>query len=223
MTTLYHYPLCPFSRKVRLLLRERSIDPDLITETFWGKRKEFLKMNPSGDVPVLIIKKRKICGHYAITEFLEDELGKILPEDIDEKNECRRIMDWFDRKFHNEVLNIILHEKVERQFLSVDQGGGLPRLNRIKVGIHNLNFHLNYLEKILSNRYCLVSDKPNTADFTAVAHISCLDYLGDIPWKRYPRVKEWYGKIKSRPSFRSLLTDQIMSIPPRGKYVSLDF
>ena len=223
MTTLYHYPLCPFSRKVRLLLRERSIDPDLITETFWGKRKEFLKMNPSGDVPVLIIKKRKICGHYAITEFLEDELGKILPEDIDEKNECRRIMDWFDRKFHNEVLNIILHEKVERQFLSVDQGGGLPRLNRIKVGIHNLNFHLNYLEKILSNRYCLVSDKPNTADFTAVAHISCLDYLGDIPWKRYPRVKEWYGKIKSRPSFRSLLTDQIMIIPPRGKYVSLDF
>ena len=223
MTTLYHYPLCPFSRKVRLLLRERSIDPDLITETFWGKRKEFLKMNPSGDVPVLIIKKRIICGHYAITEFLEEELGKILPEDIDEKNECRRIMDWFDSKFHNEVLNIILHEKVERQFLSVDQGGGLPRLNRIKIGIHNLNFHLKYLEKILSNRFCLVSDKPNTADFTAVAHISCLDYLGDIPWKRYPRVKEWYGKIKSRPSFRSLLTDQIMSIPPRGKYVSLDF
>ena len=223
MTTLYHYPLCPFSRKVRLLLRERSIDPDLITETFWGKRKEFLKMNQSGDVPVLIIKKRKICGHYAITEFLEEELGRILPEDIDEKNECRRIIDWFDSKFHNEVLNIILHEKVERQFLSVDQGGGLPRLNRIKIGIHNLNFHLKYLEKILSNRFCLVSDKPNTADFTAVAHISCLDYLGDIPWKRYPRVKEWYGKIKSRPSFRSLLTDQIMSIPPRGKYVSLDF
>ena len=223
MTTLYHYPLCPFSRKVRLLLRERSIDPDLITETFWGKRKEFLKMNPSGDVPVLIIKKRKICGHYAITEFLEEELSKILPEDIDEKNECRRIMDWFDNKFHDEVLNIILHEKVERQFLSVDQGGGLPRLNRIKVGIHNLNFHLKYLEKILSNRFCLVSDKPNTADFTAVAHISCLDYLGDIPWKRYPRVKEWYSKIKSRPSFRSLLTDQIMSIPPRGRYVSLDF
>ena len=220
MTTLYHYPLCPFSRKVRLLLRERSIDPDLITETFWGKRKEFLKMNPSGDVPVLIIKKRKICGHYAITEFLEEELGRILPEDIDEKNECRRIIDWFDSKFHNEVLNIILHEKVERQFVSVDQGGGLPRLN---IGIHNLNFHLKYLEKILSNRFCLVSDKPNTADFTAVAHISCLDYLGDIPWKRYPRVKEWYGKIKSRPSFRSLLTDQIMSIPPRGKYVSLDF
>ena len=180
-------------------------------------------MNPSGDVPVLIIKKRKICGHYAITEFLEEELGRILPEDIDEKNECRRIIDWFDSKFHNEVLNIILHEKVERLFLSVDQGGGLPRLNRIKIGIHNLNFHLKYLEKIISNRFCLVSDKPNTADFTAVAHISCLDYLGDIPWKRYPRVKEWYGKIKSRPSFRSLLTDQIMSIPPRGKYVSLDY
>ena len=82
---------------------------------------------------------------------------------------------------------------------------------------------MSYIDNILNERYCLVGDSLNTADFAAVAHISCLDYLGDIPWKNYPRVKDWYAKIKSRPSFRSLLTDQIMSIPPRGKYVSLDF
>ncbi len=223
MATLYHYPLCPFSRKIRLLLRERNIDPDLITEAFWQKRKEFIKTNPSGEVPVLIINNDKICGHYAITEFLEEEFDTIFPENIEEKNECRRLIDWFDNKFYIEVLKIILHEKVERQFLSVKQGGGLPRLERIKVAIHNMNYHLNYIDNILNERYCLAGESINTADFTAVAHISCLDYLGDIPWKKYPRVKDWYAKIKSRPSFRSLLTDQIMSIPPRGKYVSLDF
>ncbi|MDC0247376.1 glutathione S-transferase family protein [OCS116 cluster bacterium] len=223
MATLYHYPLCPFSRKIRLLLRERNIDPDLITEAFWQKRREFIRTNPSGDVPVLIIEKIKICGHYAITEFLEEKFETTFPEDIDEKNECRRIMDWFDNKFYSEVLKIILQEKVERQFLNIEQGGGLPRLDRIKVGVHNLNYHLKYIETLLNDRFCLVSEKVNNADFTAAAHISCLDYLGDIPWKRYPRLKEWYAKIKSRPSFRSLLTDQIMSIPPRGKYVSLDF
>ena len=223
MATLYHYPLCPFSRKIRLLLRERNIDPDLITEAFWQKRKEFIKTNPSGEVPVLIINNDKICGHYAITEFLEEEFDAIFPENKKEKNECRRLIDWFDNKFYIEVLKIILHEKVERQFLSVKQGGGLPRLERIKVAIHNMNYHLNYIDNILNERYCLTGESINTADFTAVAHISCLDYLGDIPWKKYPRVKDWYAKIKSRPSFRSLLTDQIMSIPPRGKYVSLDF
>ena len=110
MATLYHYPLCPFSRKIRLLLRERNVDPDLITEAFWQKRKEFIRTNPSGDVPVLIIEKIKICGHYAITEFLEEKFETTFPEDINEKNECRRIMDWFDNKFHSEVLKIILHE-----------------------------------------------------------------------------------------------------------------
>ena len=120
-------------------------------------------------------------------------------------------------------MNIILHEKIERQFLNIEQGGGLPRLDRIKIGIHNLNYHLKYIESLLNDRFCLVSENINNADLTAAAHLSCLDYLGDIPWKRYPRVKEWYAKIKSRPSFRSLLTDQIMSIPPRGKYVTLDF
>ena len=111
----------------------------------------------------------------------------------------------------------------ERQFLNIEQGGGLPRLDRIKIGIHNLNYHLKYIESLLNDRFCLVAENINNADLTAAAHLSCLDYLGDIPWKRYPRVKEWYAKIKSRPSFRSLLTDQIMSIPPRGKYVTLDF
>ena len=223
MATLYHYPLCPFSRKIRLLLRERNIDPDLITETFWQKRKEFIKTNPSGEVPVLIINNHKVCGHYAITEFLEEEFDTIFPENKEERNECRRLIDWFDNKFYMEVLKIILHEKVERQFLNVKQGGGLPRLERIKVAIHNMNYHMSYIDNILNERYFLVGESLNAADFTAVAHISCLDYLGDIPWKNYPRVKDWYAKIKSRPSFRSLLTDQIMSIPPRGKYVSLDF
>ncbi len=223
MATLYHYPLCPFSRKVRLLLRERNIDPDLITEAFWLNRKEFLKTNPSGEVPVLIIDNQKICGHYAITEFLEEKYEPKFPKDLDKKNECRRLVDWFDNKFYLEVLKVILNEKVERQFLNVKQGGGLPRLDRIKIAIHNLNYHLNYIENLLKERFCLVDENINTADLTAVAHISCLDYLGDIPWKKFPEVKEWYAKIKSRPSFRSLLTDQVMSIPPRGKYVSLDF
>ena len=94
MATLYHYPLCPFSRKVRLLLRERNIDPDLITEAFWLNRKEFLKTNPSGEVPVLIINNQKICGHYAITEFLEEKYEPTFPNDLDKKNECRMESFW---------------------------------------------------------------------------------------------------------------------------------
>jgi|TARA_B100001105_G_scaffold52974_2_gene40088 glutathione S-transferase len=223
MATLYHYPLCPFSRKVRLLLRERNIDPDLIVEAYWQRRKEFLKTNPSGEVPVLIMKEEKICGHYAITEYLEENHESLLPKDNIARNEIRRIVDWFDNKFHYEVGKIILDERVQKRFLKVSKGGGLPRLERIRIAIHNLNYHMDYINTLIAERFWLTDDQISLADLTASAHISCLDYLGDIPWKKYPAVKDWYTRIKCRPSFRSLLMDQVMSIPPRGKYATLDF
>ena len=45
MTTLYHYPLCPFSRKIRILLGEQKIGVDLIVERYWENRKEFITLN----------------------------------------------------------------------------------------------------------------------------------------------------------------------------------
>ena len=41
------------------------------------------------------------------------------------------------------------------------------------------------------------------ADFAAAAHLSCLDYTGDVPWKLWPVVRDWYARIKSRPSFQA--------------------
>ncbi len=50
---LYHFPLCPFSRKVRALLKEKKLSCDLVYENPWEKRNEFMEINPIGQVPVL--------------------------------------------------------------------------------------------------------------------------------------------------------------------------
>ena len=86
-----------------------------------------------------------------------------------------------------------------------------------------LNNHLKYFEFLLERRFWLVNSKIELADLTAAAHISCIDYLGDMPWEKFPEIKHWYSRIKSRPSFRSILTDKIIGIPPRGNYALLDF
>ena len=85
-------------------------------------------------------------------------------------------------------------------------GGGLPNTELIRMAIGTMNNHLKYMEYLLERRFWLVTNKIELADLTAASHISCLDYLGDIPWEKFPEIKLWYSRIKSRPSFRSILT-----------------
>ena len=61
------------------------------------------------------------------------------------------------------------------------------------------------------------------ADLSAAAHLSALDYISDVDWNRSQNLHEWYAKIKSRPSFRSILADQIPGFPPPPHYADLDF
>ena len=49
------------------------------------------------------------------------------------------------------------------------------------------------------------------------------DYFGDVDWDRHPEAKEWYAKIKSRPSFRDLLADVVAGLAPAQNYGNLDF
>ncbi|MBO5441660.1 MAG: glutathione S-transferase family protein, partial [Alphaproteobacteria bacterium] len=61
------------------------------------------------------------------------------------------------------------------------------------------------------------------ADLTVAAHLSIIDYLGDISWNEYKNAKLWYAKIKSRPSFKDILKENIRGILPSKSYADLDF
>ena len=69
----------------------------------------------------------------------------------------------------------------------------------------------------------LAGDALSLADIAAAAHLSAIDYLGDVPWSDHEVAKEWYARIKSRPSFRPLLTDHIPGLAPPKHYTDLDF
>jgi glutathione S-transferase len=61
------------------------------------------------------------------------------------------------------------------------------------------------------------------ADLAAATHLSAADYLGDVPWNESEIAKNWYARVKSRPSFRQLLTETLAGIPPSETYANLDF
>ena len=83
--------------------------------------------------------------------------------------------------------------------------------------------HGDYIGELVDARNWLAGEEISLADMAAAAHLSCLDYLGDIPWEEFSQVKDWYVRVKSRPSFRPLLGDYISGMPPPRHYADLDF
>ena len=225
MTSLFHQPVCPFSRKVRLMLGEKKFSVEFVEERPWERRLDFLMLNPSGEVPVLVGEAGTIAGHYAICEWLEEKGGalQLLPQSGLARAEVRRLTAWFDDKFFNEVGRLITYEKIDRRFAGLEDGGGGPDMPTVRAGLHNLNLHLEYLTYLLQQRDWLAGNDLSMADLTAAAHLSCLDYTGDVPWKLWPVVRDFYARIKSRPSFRPLLADHVAGMRPPPYYADLDF
>jgi glutathione S-transferase len=222
MRILYHTPLSPYCRKVRLLLAEKGLEFDLTLENVWEQRLEFFALNPAGEVPVLMEPDGEvISGNYSITEYLEEAYREtnFIGATITDRLEIRRLIDWFDHKFDQEVTQNILFEKVYRRLMR----WGEPNSDVIRVGKKNILYHLDYIAYLTQDKRFLTGDTLSLADFAAAAHISSLDYLGDVPWDHNPKAKDWYALIKSRPSMRAILEERIMSIRPPEWYENPDF
>ena len=222
MNTLYHLPFSANSRLVRVALSEKKIDVKLIVEPIWERRDSFLSLNPEGQVPVLLNKHNiPLSGASVIIEWLDDMSSEnsLIGHDINFRAEARRIMFWFNNKFSSEVESSIVYEKIMKVFM----GKGNPDANILRVGRKNLITHMQYIDWLSKNRDWLAGTSFSIADISASANLSILDYLGEIKWKDFSYAKEWYARVKSRPSFRGVLLDKIPGLLPPKNYSDLDF
>lgn len=221
MARLYHVPLSPFCRKVRLSLAEKRIEVELVEERYWEKDADFLRRNPAGKVPVIRLDGRMMAESAAICEYIEETRPEppLMPADAEGRFEVRRLVSWFDDKFHHEVTSKLLYERVNKKVT----GEGYPDSRNVKAGAKAIKYHLDYMAWLLDHRRWLAGDQMTLADFAAAAHLSALDYISDVDWNRSAAVKDWYAKIKSRPAFRSILADQVPGFRPPAHYADLDF
>jgi glutathione S-transferase len=222
---LHHHPLDPPSRRVRLAMGEKALTYDTIIEKPWEPREEYLELNPAGEVPTLVITtddEEVILGDAtAICEFLEEtHVGtNLIGKDPVARAEVRRLINWFEHKTYQEVTLLLVGEKAFKKL----RGEGQPDSAMIRAGYHNIHGHLDYIGWLAGQRNWLAGDQITLADLAAAAQISAVDYIGDVPWQQHPEAKEWYARIKSRPSFRPLLGDHIPGFLPPETYADLDF
>lgn len=223
MLEVYHYPICPISRKLRIVLREKGIEFELFVEKYWERRVEFLMMNPRGETPVIKTSDNIIIyGNHAIFAFLDEAFpqSNLIGEDTRKRAEVRKISEWFDEKFYHEVTRYIIMEKIIKP---MQRNSSAPNSEFVRAAKRNLNHHISYIQHLLDRNAYLAGDKLSMADFSAAAQLSVLDFVADVPWDKSEEMKSWYALIKSRPSFRSILHDIAPGITPPEHYGNPDF
>ncbi|WP_348651783.1 glutathione S-transferase family protein [Iodidimonas sp. MBR-22] len=233
---LYHSWLDAGSRLVRIVLAEKSLEARLRLEKPWERRPDFLRLNPAGRVPVLVEDAHIFCDSIAICEYLDEAHGpltqasdppkegttgpnSLIGGDPIERAEIRRLMGWFMGKFDHEVSALLINEKLLKRFLRM----GEPDSSAIRSAHHNLGIHLNYIDFLAERRHYLGGAHFSMADACAAAHLSIIDYFGDIPWDRHLAARDWYMRVKSRRSLRLILQDRIPGLTPPRHYERPDF
>jgi glutathione S-transferase len=205
-----------------MLLKEKGIEYELVQENPWDRNLDFFALNPAGEVPVLVEENGSvISGAYAITEYIDEAYPQhsLLGRTHEQRAEVRRLLDWFDHKFDYEVTRNVLFEKAFKHYF----GQGEPSCATIRTGKQNILYHLDYIGYLAGERYFLAGDSLTLADLAAAAHISALDYLGDIDWEYNKMAQNWYALMKSRPSLRSILSERVRGIRPPDYYENPDF
>lgn len=226
MIKLLHHKLDPAARLVRLMLAEYEVEAELEDISPWKRDEAFLKINPAATVPVVIPETGEpVVGQLATLHYIEEqfnpgEAGRgLFPANPAARAEMWRMFEWVAFKLNDEVTRYVIEEKIAKRELrdsTTDPGV-------LRVAKTNLAEHMNYFSWLLATRRWLAGESMTLADFALAAHLSCLDYLGDVHWEGAEEVKVWYARMKSRPAFRTLLSDRVFGMPAAKTYADLDF
>jgi glutathione S-transferase len=222
MWQLYQFPLCPFSRKVRLLMSEKGIAYELERENPWDGRDEFLSYNPAGRTPVLRDAEKSITlvDSRAICEYFEEtvERSPMIVGTAANRAEIRRLVALFDENFYDDVTGPLLSERMKKRLFLRSP----PDSRLLRDAMRLANEHLDYLDWLIDNRPWLGGAQMSLADLAAAAQISVADYLGGIDWSGHEQTRGWYSVFKSRPSFRPLLAERMDVIQPPKHYADVN-
>ena len=227
---LYHYPMSSSSKSIRLLLGEYDIPYKALVENPWDSCQKLVDLDSCGVFPILVESDDfAIIGAMPVAEHINEtftsisESLRVFPVSAIDRAEMRRLCDFSLIRFDSEVCSILAHERVHKRMLTVSQGGGSPDSDLLRLARSRLQGYLDYFGSMLEHRDYLVCSRLTFADLCVASCLCVLDYLGEIEWVEGSGLKNWYSRIKSRPSFRPLLSDRVQGVACVSHYVDLDF
>jgi glutathione S-transferase len=223
MWQLLQFPLCPFSRKVRLLLGEKGVGYTLVRENPWERRDEFIDMNPAGQTPVITDAQRdiRLIDSLVICEYFEETVDKaqMINGTAIQRAEIRRLATWFDTFFFRDVTERLLGERMLKRIVTKAS----PDARVLREAMKSAVEYLDYTDYLLDRHNWMGGATLSLADLAAAAQISVADYLGGIDWRGHEETRQWYSGMKSRRSLRVLLAERMELVSPPEFYEKPDF
>lgn len=225
MPRLLQHRLDPASRLARLMFAEYGVPVELEDIKPWTRDPGLLEINPAATVPILLDDgEPPTVGVLAVIHAIEERyspsaVAGLFPARSGDRAEMWRLSEWALMKLNDEVTRYVIEEKIVKR----STPGASPEPGVLRIAKANLVEHLNYFNWVFATRHWAAGEAMTLADFALAAHLSALDYLGDVDWSTSIETRNWYARIKSRPAFRTLLTDRVGGMPPHAGYADLDF
>ncbi len=199
---LYHTIHSPFARKVRIAIAEKHVPCEkVLLDLSKGENRtpEYLRLNPHGRVPTLVVDGIPLYESTAIVEYLNEAFPNppLLPKSQIERARIRMLEETIDGSFIEALrtvfLNTVRLPEPERNPKAAEEA-------RPKIAWHN-----EWLDRELAGRQFLVNGGFSVAD---IAGLCALEFqrrleIGIDP--RYRNLVTWYDSLKSRPSARALM------------------
>ncbi|MDP1730798.1 MAG: glutathione S-transferase family protein [Devosia sp.] len=225
MPRLLQHRLDPASRLARLMFAEYGVPVELEDIKPWTREPHLLEINPAATVPILVDEgEPPVVGVLAVIHAIEERyspsaVAGLFPARSSDRAETWRLLDWVLLKLNDEVTRYVFEEKIVKR----DKRGATPDPGVLRVAKANLVEHMLYFNWLFATRQWIAGDAMTLADFALAAHLSSLDYMGDVLWDTSIETRQWYARIKSRPAFRPLLSDRVAGLPAAAGYADLDF
>lgn len=218
---LYHSLFCPFSRKITMGLREKKISFCSHVEQPWKLCPKVKELSLLGTLPILSTGSDIYAEERIICTYIDwiHESPSFWGASVQESTRICHIVTWFEEIFYPEIYKKIFYERVFKSFYEKK----FPNPVTIRFGLQKLQEHLMTVDQFCEMDTFIVGKNLSWADIVAGSHLSCIDYIMDIPWDSIPFAKRWYMKIKSRPSFQPFLKERLPQVAPCQKYTLLDF
>ena len=191
---LYSAKGCPFARRTRLMLHEKGIDFEASEVGFRNKSEEFLRVSPTGKVPVVVVGGDSLYESNIVNQFLDEvyEEPRLMPEDPRARAHARIWMARADEDFYPQVF-----------VSSMGRERGFPE-EKISEALEELKATLSRLEEGLEGTEYLagpfsLADVAHAGNFVRLHE---LEEGGEISLANYPNVASWMERIEARESFK---------------------
>lgn len=208
--TFYHYPLCPLSYKFRILFNILNIEIKIIEVNIISYKEISYKIFR---LPVFIIINETdeiiIEGFIPMLNYLSTLKAHPLLDEFKSSYSIQQNELWFDcHLYYNLYLPFVFEYTLSYFYIE----NSFIKITKIS------DYYLNYIEKSLTGHLFFKSNHMTINDITCFSYIAVFEYFSQVLWYKYPKIRDWYNRLKMDISFENVLKNSYIStyFPPKN-------